>query len=560
MLKSYHILVFFFLHSLSYAQYDILDTGGPLIPEQIAYDVHHYDLKLEILPDEKFISGTLRMTAEIKQATGRIAMDLDTLLTIHSMTEIKKGKHQKISYIRESGRIWVNLGTERQVDETLVLAINYYGKPRVAKRPPWDGGFTWARTSSGGHWIATTCQGEGADLWWPNKDHVSDKPDSMDLHITVPENLVVATNGKLVSEERPDNNRDKKRIKIYHWKVTTPISSYNIALNIAPYEVLHDEIKSVNGHTFPVVFYVLPEDVENGRKLLPEIIDHVKWFEQLLGPYPFQQDKYGVAQTPHLGMEHQTIIAYGANFNNGSMTAGQDWGFDALHQHELAHEWWGNLLTNADWKDMWLHEGFGMYMQPLYAEHLFGKKVYHRYMATARFFSNRLPIAPRESKYGKQIYQAPIYTKGAWVLHTLRYYLGDEQFFESLKQFAYPGSEKYRDSTFQSLDGRQVRFVSTDDFVETVEKVSGQEMDWFFEVYTRQAKLPVLLSNVRDGKLHLRWQVPNDLPFSMPVEVKLGLEVKRYTIPPEGLVIPFKKGDQPEVDPDRWVLMDVKKG
>ncbi len=552
MLKPYYLLLFLFMYSLSYAQYDILDTGGPLIPEQTCFDVKHYDLNLEVNPDEKFISGTLTMTADITETSSVIALDLDTMLTIHSIVEIKNFKKTKINFDHSTGRIWVNLLKIREPGEKIVLAINYYGKPRVAKRPPWDGGFTWSKTSRGAHWIATTCQGEGADLWWPNKDHVSDKPDSMDLHISVPDGLIVATNGKFISEEVDD-----QRMKIFHWKVTTPISNYNIALNIAPYKILQDEITSVNGNTFPVFFYVLPEDQVKGQKFLPEIIDHVKWFEQLLGPYPFQQDKYGVAQTPHLGMEHQTIIAYGANFDNGSMTGGQDWGFDALHQHELAHEWWGNQLTNSDWKDMWIHEGFGSYMQPLYAEHLNGKAAYHKYMNSMRFFSNQLAIAPRKSKYGKDIYRAPIYTKGAWVLHTLRYYLGDDLFFESLQQFVQSDNPMQRDK--KPSIAPLVRFVTTDDFIQTVEAVSGKDMGWFFEVYTRQAKLPVLISNVKDGVLHLRWKSPENLPFPMPVDVKLGMETKRYTIPAEGLKIPFKRGDRPEVDPDRWVLMDVSK-
>jgi len=182
----------------------------------------------------------------------------------------------------------------------------------------------------------------GADVWWPNKDHVSDKPDSMTIRITVPEPLVVASNGRLEQvEEHGDGTRT------YHWFVSTPISNYNVALNIAPYVVIQEEYESVTGETFPVMFYVLPESLEDGRALMPEILAHLRWFEETLGPYPFRADKYGVAQTPYLGMEHQSIIAYGANFDNGAMTGGVDWGFDALHHHELSHEWWGNLVTNS---------------------------------------------------------------------------------------------------------------------------------------------------------------------------------------------------------------------
>lgn len=548
----YRIVLSFILSLLvspAFSQYDAADTGGPLMPEQASFDVNYYGLDLKIDPEQKSISGKLTMKATIVQPTSWIVLDLDTTFTIHDVYETREGDMvNPESFHREGSKVWINLNFTRQPGSKVTLTVGYSGKPRVARRPPWDGGFTWAKTPSGAHWIATTCQGEGADLWWPNKDHVSDKPDHVDIQITVPDDLIVASNGRLRS-----NNKNNDGTITWYWEVTTPISNYNVALNIAPYKVLEDKIESVSGKTFPVLFYVLPEDYEKGKKLLPEIITHVKWFEQLLGPYPFQRDKYGVAQTPHLGMEHQSIIAYGAKFNNGSMTGGRDWGFDALHQHELAHEWWGNLVTNSDWKDMWIHEGFGTYMQALYAEHLNGEKAYHEYMSTM-WFRNRYPIAPYSSKTGKEIYQAPIYTKGAWVLHSLRYLIGEEAFFESLKRMAYPNPHK-----MENIDGSQVRYVTTEDYISIVEKIVGKDMHWFFDVYVRQGRAPVLISKVEKGNLHLRWKVPNELPFPMPVEVKLGDKVKRYDIPAEGLVIPFDRGDRPEVDPDRWLLMEVSK-
>jgi len=535
--------------SLLFSQADILDTGGPLMPEQAAFDTRYYSLDLKVDPDKKFISGKLTMRATIVQPTSWIVLDLDTLLTIHDIYESRQGDMViPANFTRKGGKVWINMRQTRQAGASVTLTINYSGNPRIAKYPPWQGGFTWASTPSGAHWVATTCQGEGADVWWPNKDHVSDKPDRMDLLITVPEGLVVASNGRMHSS---NNNGDGTTT--WHWEITTPISNYNVTLNIAPYKVIEDKIESVSGSSFPVYFYVLPEDFEKGKKFMTEIIAQVKWFEQLLGPYPFQKDKYGVVQTPHLGMEHQSIIAYGAKFNNSAMT-GVDWGFDALHQHELAHEWWGNLVTNADWKDMWIHEGFGSYMQPLYAEHLNGKEAYHDYMNSIRF-RNSLPIAPHESTLGKDIYVAPIYTKGSWVLHTLRYLIGDQDFFKALRTMAYPNE--------QSLQVQEMpipRFVSTEDFITIVEQIVEKDMHWFFDIYVRQGKAPELVSRVKKGKLHLNWRTPDNLPFHMPVEVEIEGQRKRYDIPAEGLVIPLEKGAKPEVDPDRWILMKVSKG
>src|SRR5690606_23925924 len=255
-------------------------------------------------------------------------------------------------------------------------------------------------------------------------------------------------------------------------------SAYNIALNIATYVRIEGTLESVDDEAFPVTIFALHEDEERARAFFPEVLDHLRIYEELLGPYPSRADGYKVAQTPHLGMEHQTVIAYGAAFDNVAMTGGRDWGFDALHHHELSHEWWGNLVTNADWKDMWLHEGFGTYMQALYAERLGGEELYQAYLAQERqYLANRSPVAPRETRTSGEIYfdsGGDIYSKGAWVLHGLRWVLGDEDFFEAFRLMAYPDPADER-----VTDGSQVRFATTDDFLEIAERVSGKDLDWF---------------------------------------------------------------------------------
>lgn len=539
------ILILFFI--TGYTQTDIYDSSGPILPEQAAYDVHFYDLELSIDPDKKHIAGKLSLEAEVVSPIDWLVLNLDTLLKIESITEKEgNGKNAQRKFERKIGQVWIDLQGKRKPGSDLKFEITYNGHPRIAPNPPWNGGFTWEKTPSGAHWIATTCQQEGPDIWWPSKDHVSDKPDSMALHIRVPEPLVVATNGRFLSKERHLDST-----ATYHWFISTPISAYNVALNIAPYRTIETTFKSIAGDQFPMVFYVLPEDYNKGQQLFPEMQDHLHFFEKYFGPYPFRADKYGVAQTPHLGMEHQTIIAYGANFRNHSMT-GFDAGFDALHQHELAHEWWGNLVTNSDWKDMWLHEGFGSYTQPLYVEYRNGKKEYHAYMSRMRRFGNRAAIAPRDSKTAKEIYQAPIYSKGAWVLHTLRYLIGDEPFFEALRRMAYPSPEMEK-----VKDGSQVHFATTDDFIAICESISKKDLNWFFEVYVRQPKLPVLYSKIENGELSLKWQSPENLPFPMPVDVQFGEKVRRVEIPKEGVVLKIPKGVKPVVDPDGWGLFSI---
>jgi len=526
-------------------QVDLLDSGGPLMPEQAAYDVNFYELQLQIFPEKQTIAGDLMVRATIVHPTAVFVLDLDPVLAVEA-TKMSDGS--SLSFERRGSKLWIHLLGTQQRGTQIEVVVSYGGKPRVAPNPPWDGGFSWEKTPSGADWIATSCQTQGADIWWPNKDHVSDEPDSMALHIRVPDPLMVAANGRF---QRKETHSDAT--SSYHWYISTPINTYNVALNIAPYVLLKEGFKSISGEIVPVEFYVLPEDESKGEKLMPEILEHLAFYEKYLGPYPFRKDKYGVAQTPHLGMEHQTIIAYGANFNNGSMTGGKDWGFDALHHHELGHEWWGNLVTNYDWKDMWIHEGFCSYMQAVYMEELEGKKGYHAYMDNMRRFPNKLAVSPEESTSAKNIYRAPIYSKGAWILHSLRYLIGEEAFLSSLRKMCYP-----HPALESVTDGRQCRFVTTADYQRICEQESGQDLSWFFALYLRQAALPTLISRVEGNHITLRWETPDNLPFQMPVDLKLGNTRKRVNVTHKAQKFPFPKGVKPEVDPDKWILMEVK--
>jgi len=529
---------------------DTYDSGGTLPADQAAYDAVYYDLDVRVEPADSSILGSLTMTALLQAAEQAIGLDLDPLLEVHGVQAGIGSDLQPVNWEREGGRILIELPADASVGEPFSVRVGYGGQPRVAPRPPWDGGFTWAYTTDGSPWIATSNQMIGADVWWPVKDHVSDKPDSMTIRVTVPEPLVVATNGRLRSVEQAEPG-----YTTYDWFVSTPISTYNVSLNIAPYVQLDTTLTSLTGETFPISFWVLPEDEEKGRVLLDEIVEHVRWFEITVGPYPFRIDKYGVAQTPYLGMEHQSIIAYGANFSNGAMTGGVDWGFDALHHHELSHEWWGNMLTNADWKDMWVHEGFGTYMQALYIEDTQGIDRYHSYMNSfSRRIGNQKPVAPRETTSAQEIYAGhDIYFKGAWVLHTLRYLIGDDAFKLSLRRMAYPDQESWRAS-----DGTQVRFVDTDDYLATAEEVSERELDWFFDVYLHSAELPTLELTRREGALDLAWSAPDSLPFPMPVDVQVNGQTQRVEMPDGKATVDIPAGATVAVDPEGWILKNEK--
>ena len=535
-----------------YAQRDLgarpTDSGGVLMPEQAAYDVKHYDLALKLDVPNQSISGALTATALIVKPLDNFVLDLDYPFTVSSATLVDGNKEEPLKFERRSGKIWIAFPRTEKAGETVSVKVVYSGKPKVAPRPPWVGGFVWSKTADGQPWVATAVQNDGADLWFPVKDHPSDKADTTSLHFTVPANLVDASNGKLKSVV--DN---KDGTKTYNWEVSQPISNYCIALNVAPYKVIKDSVKSVSGEMIPIEFYVLPQDEAKAQSLVNLLKKYVAFFEKYLGPYPFRADKIGIAETPHLGMEHQTITAYGNNFRYNAD------GDDTLLFHEFGHEWWANLVTAPDWNDFWIHEGFESFMDTFYLETIKGKEAYFAAMkARYRNMHNLKPVAPREPQTTTEIYMLPpdytrsdgdIYGKGALILNTLRFYIGDDAFFKTLRRTTYP-----TEALEKVTNGKQFHFETTDDFMHTAERESGKDLKWFFEVYLRQPQLPKLVIEPQPNHLVLRWDTPSNLPFPMPVEVKIGDEIKRVEMPNGTATIPFPAGGKYEIDPHGWIL------
>ncbi len=524
-------------------------SGGALSPEQAAYGVLTYDLAIEIDPGRRFIEATAILEAELKGPLAELVLDLDHPLEVKGVW-LWRETWVPVTFRRTEAQIWASLPSIGPVGAVRKLRIDYAGHPREAQKPPWVGGFVWEKTGSGQPWIAVACQVDGADLWWPVKDHPSGEPQRMDLRVTVPEPLVVVSNGTLQDVSRP-----RKGFQTFHWRVSNPINPYNVTVNIAPYRTIEDTYRSISGESVPVTFWVLPEDLDEGRRLFPQFSRQLRFLEEKLGPYPFRNEKYGVAQVPYLGMEHQTIIGYGNRFQDN------EHGFDWLHFHELAHEWWGNLVSAADWNDYWLHEGFASYMEALYAEHLKGGDALRSYLSGFRTrLRNRDALAPRESRTSVEKYFVPpdftvtdgdVNFKGAWILHSLRFLIGDDAFFESLRRFAYPTPDLET-----VTDGSQCRFATTEDFQRTVERITGRDLSWFFEVYLRQPKLPELRAHQEAGMLHLDWATPGDLPFPMPVEVQIGEERRRAEVPAGGARLPVGGAQQVSIDPDGWLLRE----
>lgn len=541
------------IHLLS-AQDLIYESGGEMTWQQGVFIVHHYDLNLKVNPADSTVSGSVTVDFRMAHPSNEIELALDPSLTVEGIyLSGDRDYPLRFSHGDDGKRLLIWLPQTVQRDENASVEVVYSGKPRVAGNPPWDGGMVWDRTPSGEPWVGVATQIDGAWIWWPNKDHPGDKPDSVSVNLTMPDDLVVASNGR--SRGVTDHGNGWKTS---HWFVSTPINNYNITLNAAPYELIEGTYQSVAGDETDMILWILPEYREEGEWLFEQMDEQMQFLEEILGPYPFRGDKYGVAHAPYLGMEHQSLIAYGANFQNDNLF-GQNAGYDDLLQHELAHEWWGNLVSAWDWRDFWIHEGIGTYMQPLYAEHLGGQESYREMMEFLRTrIVSRTEVVPRDLKTTLEISGGgrggDVYYKGAWFMHTLRYLVGDEDFFTILRRFAYPTEELE-----QTTDGSAVRYATTDDLLWLVEAITGMDLDWLFEVYLRQPDLPELQKEYNDGELRLSWLVPEGLSFDMPVEVEVDGERVRVDMDSGSGVVSAPSESSITVDPDHWILRAVRK-
>ncbi|HLO97021.1 MAG TPA: M1 family metallopeptidase, partial [Fimbriimonas sp.] len=386
-------------------------SGGTLDIRQAAFDVLSYDIAIRVDPAKKFISGTTKMDAKVVIPTGSIIINLDEPFTVSQITD---GKND-LRFERDKGEIRIYFPASKQPGESIHIETTYSGTPRVARNAPWDGGTVWAKTPSGADWISVALQGAGADLLFPCKDHPSDRPNNATMRLTVPSTLVAVGPGKL---QKTTKHADQTTT--YDWYMALPINNYSLVFNAAPYDLVTDSIRSVGGQKVPIHYYVLPENKDKAPRLIEEQKKYLAFMEKYCGPFPFRTIKAGIVETPHLGMEHSTSIAYGNRHRFAP--DGLDW----LLLHEFGHEWWANLVSNSDWRDMWIHEGFQSFLDVFYLEQIRGKDAYFAAMkGRKRNVSNSAPVAPREET-SSEAYGGDIYDKGALILHSLRYLIGDE--------------------------------------------------------------------------------------------------------------------------------------
>jgi aminopeptidase N len=417
------------------------------------------------------------------------------------------------------------------------VTIEYGGAPKVALQPPWIDGFVWSETPSGEPWIGVTGQGDGGDNWWPCKDHPSDEPDDgMNIALTVPAGLVALSNGRFLGET--DNGDGTVT---WRWQVGYPINNYLVTVNIAPYVAFEERYYGVDGELdVPLVFWSLPEYEEEARQMWQQMPTILEVLARYFGEYPFFDDKFAVAHAPYLGMEHQTLVAYGDDFSDNSF------GFDQLLLHEVAHEWWGNKITVSDWADFWIHESFGRYAEAVFVLDTLGEARYLEFVSRVRQrISNDVPIVQGDNLTSAQAYTGDIYHKGALVLHTLRWLVGHEAFFDILWQF---------------VDGDNpdaCRFVATEDFIELVHESTGRDLGWFWDRYLFRAEPPQWrLERRAQGDAELITVSWDDSGFELPLPLSVGGETRRLDMPGGRAEFVVEPGTVIEIDPEGRILAE----
>lgn len=480
------LLIFFISISCFSQEFTRADTlRGSITPERAWWDVTYYDLKVAVNPTEKFIEGSNTITYKVLQSKDIMQIDLQSPMKIDRI--LQDGK--EIFFTSEGNAHFLNLRKKQKKGKENKVTIFFSGKPREAIKPPWDGGFTWAKDSSGKDFIANSNQGIGASVWWPLKDHPSEEPNNgMTISITAPKDLMDVSNGRL--KEVIDQGDSKTWV----WQVVNPINAYGVNLSIGDYVHWHENYKGEKGK-LDLDYYVLRENEEKGKKQFKQVPMMIEAFEYWLGPYPFYEDGYKLIEVPYLGMEHQSSVTYGNEFKNGYL--GRDvshsgWGmkFDFIIIHESGHEWFANNITNKDVADMWIHEGFTSYSENLYLDYHFGKKASSEYVLGVRKnITNDSPIIGQYNVDNRG--STDMYYKGANILHSLRQLIDND--------------EKWR----QILRGLNETFyhqtVSSAQVENFISEKSGIDLRAFWDQYLRTTKIPKVEYKIDDKNLSYRY-------------------------------------------------------
>ena len=483
-------------------KYTHADTlRGSLSPLRSCYDINYYHLDVKVNIDQRFISGSNQFKFTATEDFAKLQFDLFANLNVDKV--VYKGK--TLPYTREANAVFVTFPQPIAKGSKDEFTVYYSGKPTVAVNAPWDGGLVFKKDSLGKPWVATACEGIGASIWWPNKDHLSDEVDSMMISISVPKGLKDVSNGRLrkVTPLKDGYTR-------FDWFVANPINNYDVTANIGDYTHFSDTYDGEKGK-LTLDYWVLPASLTKAKKQFAENVKPMlKAFEHWFGPYPFYEDGYKLVETPHLGMEHQSATAYGNHYLNGYLgydMSSTGWGlkWDYIIVHESGHEWFGNNITGKDLADMWIHESFTCYSESLFIENNWGKKAGQEYNKGLRpGISNDSPILGvyNVNKEGS----GDMYPKGAVLLNMVRTIINDDEKWRGILR----GLNK----TFYH------QTVTYDQVVNYITEQSGKKLLPVFDQYLHYKNLPTLEFAIRDGKLLSHW-IADATGFTMPVLVRV---------------------------------------
>lgn len=473
---------------------------GSITPERIWWDLKYYHLDIEVFPETKTIKGKNTVRYTVLQPNKVLQIDLQAPLKITRVEQMGRG----LKVVSVGNAHFIHLFRDQKVGAVNEITVYYEGKPQEAKRAPWDGGFSWKKDSNGKHFIATSCQGLGASIWWPNKDHMYDEVESMDISVRVPSDLMNVSNGRLKKVEKHQNNTTT-----YHWSVVNPINNYGINVNIGDYVHFSEKYNGEDG-VLDLDYYVLKDNLEKAKKQFKDAPKMMKAFEHWFGKYPFYEDSFKLVEVPYLGMEHQSSVTYGNKYANGYLgrdLSGTGWGlkFDFIIVHEAGHEWFANNITYKDMADMWIHESFTNYSESLFLDYYYGKKAASEYViGLRRTIGNKSPIIGKYNVNNSG--SGDMYNKGGNMLHTIRYIIDND--------------EKWR----QVLRGLNKVFyhqtVTTQQIEDYMSQKSGLDLSKVFDQYLRDIRIPELEYRINGNQLKYRW-TKTVTGFHMPIRVTI---------------------------------------
>ncbi len=521
----------------TYTRADTL-RGDWTTPGRAWWDVTFYDLHVRVHPADSSIRGHNAIAYRVVEPGTEMQIDLMTPLEIDSI--VQGGR--RLAFRREGNAFFATPAAPQTPGEIRTVTVHYHGRPQVAERPPWEGGFTWTADSLGRPWYVTTDQGMGASVWWPNKDTQADEPDSQGVALTVPDPMIHVGNGRL---RATTPNGDGTTT--YEWFVANPINNYAIAVGAGSYAHFADTLDGEDG-MLTLDFWPLDYHLDAARRQFREAKAVLACFEEWFGPYPWYEDGYKLVETPHPGMEHQSAVAYGNHYANGyrgrdPSGVGIGMKFDFIIVHETAHEWWGNNISTKDLADMWVHESFGNYAENLYVECAFGKEEGAAYViGTRRGIDNDRPIVPA---YGVNAQgSGDMYPKGGNMLHTIRQIVNDDEKWRDVLRGL---NETFR---HQTVMGADVELY--------ISEHTGIDFSKVFDQYLRTTQIPAFEYAIDGMTLRYRWaDVVSG--FAMPVEVRVSGSASRFLRPKEAWqTIEMEDPAAFAVDPDYYVV--VRKG